>query len=25
MIETGDEIDLAGFLPIRFRVAESGV
>lgn len=25
MIETGDEIDLGGFLPIRFRVGESGV
>jgi hypothetical protein len=25
MIETGDEIDLAGFLPIRFRMAEGGV
>ncbi len=25
MIETGDEIDLGGFLPIRFRVGESAV
>ncbi|HTO98219.1 MAG TPA: FHA domain-containing protein [Myxococcales bacterium] len=24
-IETGDEIDLGGFLPIRFRLAEGGV
>jgi len=24
MLETGDEIDLGGFLPIRFRLAESG-
>lgn len=24
-IETGDEIDLGGFLPIRFRLAEKGV
>jgi len=25
MIETGDEIDLGGFLPIRFRLAEEAV